>query len=1086
MMVRKWKFAVAVFLAAFAAACRVPPPALDTPTRAVVAPSPTMRTVEELPALSATSPAEAPTTGPESTPAGESAPAGDPTGVPDTPPLPAGVRYDLGELSVIQENFPPDSRFREMPVRLEGVLSVPDAGDGPHPVMLILHGSHAGCPLNEFGVDVWPCPGEEQLNYLGFEYLVRELAARGFVALAININAENTFGFGEPVAGERLLQIVDAHLSALATAAAGGSNGFGVALEGVADMRRLAFAGHSRGGEMANWLATEVGLDRPISYAERGYGPVSGLLLVAPALATVGTNGTNVPLAVILPACDADVVDLHGQVFYDQLRPAVDSNPPATTFYLEGAGHNGFNGAIGGDLFGLPDRPDCEMLMEPAEQQAFLVDYADAFLTSLFSYDPMSREEAAAALGMEVQAPAPDELLGSPGLVTTMAAADDRRAVFIPAGEEELTTNRLGGPVTATGLFVRYCREGYFLPADEPGSEPCKRPNLTVPGNPSMVVLGWEEQGSELSFAVPEGEGDLSRFTTLSLRAAVDPLSPLNESGEPQRFSVRITDRAGNSASVVTREGEPALRYPVGLTRDSEFFGEVFSGLVPMTTIRIPLAAFEGVEMADVAEIALVFDQTESGTLFLGDLEVVRPPQAVGVTSTLLENAGGENDAFMGIVRFNGASTCTGVFVDTGDNDGPAYLLTNGHCAQEWDANRVTLDAPAGDWDAVFNYFADTIAQQTVPATKVAYSTMKGRDLAVIELAATVGELAGMGITPLAISDTEPQGAFGMRVIGAPVTSVPEEVAFLREERCASTGRADLFEFIWHFDDALANVCRDIYGGSSGSPVFVGDEMAVVALINTTNIGGVTACALGSPCEVRPDGTVWIPDTSYATPVVGLRACFVEGLFDAAAEGCPLDAGRQLAITGQTVTVAQSPVAWTVTLEGDLPYYRYKTGRAGATDCAVDEGYGNAVVLAEDNLIDDALPPEEGSYLLCVVAGESPSVDETWQPVAWATAARLEVDNTPPALAPQLSFNLDGEGGFFFEPLFVVPELSDFLVKFGPEALTDCADDQGYERYRRIPFHMAQDQRPGRICVIGSDAAGNAGAWTEWIVGSRD
>ena len=63
-----------------------------------------------------------------------------------------------------------------------------------------------------------------------FEYLVRRLAAEGYVALSININADNTFGFGEPNHIERLRQLVDLHLKALGTASDGGSNQFGVDL----------------------------------------------------------------------------------------------------------------------------------------------------------------------------------------------------------------------------------------------------------------------------------------------------------------------------------------------------------------------------------------------------------------------------------------------------------------------------------------------------------------------------------------------------------------------------------------------------------------------------------------------------------------------------------------------------------------------------------------------------------------------------------------------------------------------------------------------------------------------------------------
>ena len=87
------------------------------------------------------------------------------------------------------------------------------------------------------------------------------LAAQGYVALSINVNAENTFGFGEPVPIERLQQLVDLHLKALAAAASGGPNEFGVELQGRADLSRLAFIGHSQGGEGAYWLTQKEALD---------------------------------------------------------------------------------------------------------------------------------------------------------------------------------------------------------------------------------------------------------------------------------------------------------------------------------------------------------------------------------------------------------------------------------------------------------------------------------------------------------------------------------------------------------------------------------------------------------------------------------------------------------------------------------------------------------------------------------------------------------------------------------------------------------------------------------------------------------
>ncbi len=189
--------------------------------------------------------AAAPVAAPEATPAPIATPAS----------LPPALEYNLGDATLVQERFPEDSRFRNMPVRLNGVIAVPEGDGGPYPVAVILHGTHPGCPVMG-DIDPWPCaPEEEQPNYRGFGYLASALAAKGYVVLVPNINAENTFGFGEPTPHERLGQLLDLQLQALAEAAAGGENKFGVDLAGRADLHRLALLGHSRGGEAAVALA---------------------------------------------------------------------------------------------------------------------------------------------------------------------------------------------------------------------------------------------------------------------------------------------------------------------------------------------------------------------------------------------------------------------------------------------------------------------------------------------------------------------------------------------------------------------------------------------------------------------------------------------------------------------------------------------------------------------------------------------------------------------------------------------------------------------------------------------------------------
>lgn len=141
-----------------------------------------------------------------------------------------------------------------------------------------------------------------------------------------------------------------------------------------------------------------------------------------------------------------------------------------------------------------------------------------------------------------------------------------------------------------------------------------------------MMVVSWEQPDGALRFALPEGKGDLSEFAAISLRTAVDPLSPLNPTSKPQAFTVQLTDKSGATAAVQTRPSEPALAFPPGDVEENSFFeGGQFTGRVPMTTIRFQLSGFDSVDLTQISEVALLFDQTPSGSLFMGDIELVKP-----------------------------------------------------------------------------------------------------------------------------------------------------------------------------------------------------------------------------------------------------------------------------------------------------------------------------------------------------------------------------------------------------------------------------------------------------------------------------
>lgn len=85
----------------------------------------------------------------------------------------------------------------------------------------------------------------------------------------------------------------------------------------------------------------------------------------------------------------------------------------------------------------------------------------------------------------------------------------------------------------------------------------------------------------------------------------------------------------------------------------------------------------------------------------------------------------------------------------------------------------------------------------------------------------------------------------------------------------------------------------------------------------------------------------------------------------------------------------------------------------------------------------------------------------------------MEIDATPPVIDIELAVRSDLGADTWVEPLFSPPELSWFLVKVGLRESTDCATDDGYRIYRRVPIVVPADQQPAIVCVIGEDEAGN-------------
>ena len=259
---------------------------------------------------------------------------------------------------------------------------------------------------------------------------------------------------------------------------------------------------------------------------------------------------------------------------------------------------------------------------------------------------------------------------------TYFAPSDERIDVIRPEIENPLTLNALGGALTGTGFANPYLADGGVLPQPTPESgldwcnpepdqfaprvlsieglptaaKPCPLPNADAVGGQNgtrenspinhsygrQLALAWEDgQQATLTAQIPDASKDVSGMTALALNADVnffdlrnpgavsreedDPKTDVmwNPAASTQDFEIVLTDTSGASASVAA--GDPRWGNALHMsTGDQTRYTHVV-----LEQIRVPLTAFDGVDVSSLASLELRFGgegMPSSGSIQVADV----------------------------------------------------------------------------------------------------------------------------------------------------------------------------------------------------------------------------------------------------------------------------------------------------------------------------------------------------------------------------------------------------------------------------------------------------------------------------------
>lgn len=582
---------------------------------------------------------------------------------------------------------PPDLKSTTYPAasnELDGRVFYPQGIDdgiaghkpvGPAPLIVLVHGRHGtsyktGTTSTTTG---WPPPaGSSQIpSYQGYDYEGKLLASWGYVVVSIGVNGINFFDNSSADRGmlaraELIQKNLDMWKIISTTGGAPApdlstDNPFGTKFVGKVDMGVIGTMGHSRGGEgvMTHYVYNADTVKNPEATAAGGPAyPIKAVFAIAPVDYN-RYNATNVPIAVILPYCDGDVSDNQGAHFFDDARYAVAGDQaPKFFFTVMGADHDFYNtiwdpayfppGAAD-DWLGTPSAglDPFASLTQPGnhrlsslQQQGTGAAYMTAFFRTYVGNAAVPTTTQFLPFLKGDAAPPPSALTNE--LFETYHAPDTpttRRDIDRFPAKDPLTTNALGGAVTASGLSPFLVAGGgaypftvnsssafvntggpldltnFALPGQPAARQPGNTPALYHPemGGLSQLELGWNSLNASLTFAVPAASANFTPFSVLTFRTAVNFTDYRNTAAYVD-FDVVLTDSAGNTAYTPVSAWSKALVYPPGMI--------VRLPKVELNGVRIPLSAFTGVNLGSITSVKFAFDRQAAGSILMTDLAV--------------------------------------------------------------------------------------------------------------------------------------------------------------------------------------------------------------------------------------------------------------------------------------------------------------------------------------------------------------------------------------------------------------------------------------------------------------------------------
>ena len=531
---------------------------------------------------------------------------------------------------------------KDMP--LNARVWYPD-GDGPFPLVLVVHGNHN---MRDFSDP-------------GYDYLGELLASRGYILASVDENFINGTRGENDARGWFLLK----HVELFDGFNEEGGNPF----EGKVDMSNIALMGHSRGGEAVAHAAAFNKLTHYPDDASLTFDfdfDIQGIVSIAPVDGQYLPTGRSVVVEdmsylTFHGSHDGDVTSFHGLRIYDRLKfNDSDDFHFKSAVYVYRANHGQWNSVWGStDTGGSRGARilDLRGLIPEEDQRRFAEIYVSSFLEIVLKgnkdYLPIFRDH---------------RVIGQ-WLPNTMYITRFETNAFRPLAtfEEDIDVTRgTERGVELRGDSLATWKEATLMLRSS------NRNNTSASQENQAVTLGWNNRiaGSDTTRHGPAASYTVELNGPLAARWALGPqhsldfmLGPTNSMPEPRRdpspdtasitdeenrdtgdrarrgddddakppvdLSVELEDAAGRIAKV-TLSAYGAIRRPLEtyVMRRGDMEAQRFADHweLVLQTYSIPLADFveenESLDLRQLTAIRFVFDRVHAGEVVVDHIGI--------------------------------------------------------------------------------------------------------------------------------------------------------------------------------------------------------------------------------------------------------------------------------------------------------------------------------------------------------------------------------------------------------------------------------------------------------------------------------